>query len=204
MKIDDPAAFVATVSSLRRGEPAIVPTDTVYGVAAIATDSVGVDALFELKARPADRSVAVLVADAGQMDAIADVSDGERRLMEAFWPGGLTLVVARRPDISGIGADDGTVGVRCPDEEFVRRVAHEVGPLATTSANLSGKPTPSEAAAASASLTGPVAVVIDGGTRSGLASTVARVVEVGGELSVEVLRPGPVSIEQLRRVLRAE
>jgi len=204
MDIGDAAALNQAVASLERSEPIIVPTDTVYGVAAIATDAAGVDALFELKARPADRSIAVLVADADQMATLAEVGDAERRLMAAFWPGGLTIVVTRRPEITGIGAEDGTVGVRCPDEEFVRELAQRVGPLATTSANLSGQPTPSDAAEASASLTAPVAVVIDGGTRSGSASTVARVVDVDGRPTVEVLRPGPISADELQQAATAD
>ena len=204
MDIGDADALNQAVASLERSEPIIVPTDTVYGVAAIATDAAGVDALFELKARPADRSIAVLVADADQMATLAEVGDAERRLMAAFWPGGLTIVVTRRPEITGIGAEDGTVGVRCPDEEFVRELAQRVGPLATTSANLSGQPTPSDAAEASASLTAPVAVVIDGGTRSGSASTVARVVDVDGRPTVEVLRPGPISADELQQAATAD
>lgn len=201
LAIDAPEALAQAATALRRSEPIVVPTDTVYGLAAIAADADGVDALFELKNRPADRSIAVLVADADQLDELVLVSEIERKLMDAHWPGGLTLVLRRRPDVTGIGSEDGTVGVRCPNETFVRDLAAEVGPLATTSANLSGQPTPAEASDASESLTGPVAVVIDGGTRSGAASTVARVVVgANGASSVEVLRPGPISVEELQEV----
>jgi len=152
----------------------LLPTDTVYGVAVVPTVVGAVQRLFDLKGRARDIPIAVLVADAEQAWSIArhPVPREALRLAARFWPGALTIVVARDPNWPGdIGDGLATVGVRCPDHELVRRLCREVGPLATTSANRHGQPTPTTAADAAA-LLGPVDVVIDGGLLPGRASTV--------------------------------
>lgn len=189
LSVDDPGAVQAVVDALRAGEAVVVPTETVYGLASLPDHT---DLLLELKGRPASVPIAVLVAEAGQ----AAVACGcplpplGERLAAAFWPGPLTLVVPT--------ASAGTLGVRCPDHDFVRRVAAEVGPVATTSANRHGEPTLPGAAEAAASLTGAVAVVVDGGPLVGVPSTV---VDVTGE-EVRVLREGPIGGEELQRAVR--
>lgn len=200
LKSSDPTAVDVVADAIRKGQPAIIPTDTVYGLAAIATEPTAIDALFELKNRPAERSIAVLVADADQAGMIATVTAGERTLMDAFWPGALTIVVHKRPEVHGIGAADGTVGLRSPDDEFALALLRAVGPLATTSANLSGEPTPIDGFAAQKSLAGEVEWVVDGGPRSGAPSTVMRL----GPDGPEILRPGPVTERQIRAALGAE
>jgi L-threonylcarbamoyladenylate synthase len=189
LAVDDPAALEAVVTALRAGEAVVVPTETVYGLAARP----GHEALLlELKGRPASIPIAVLVAGVEQ----AVVATGRplpplaRRLAARFWPGPLTLVL---PTASG-----GTLGVRCPAHPFVAAVAAATGPIATTSANRHGAPTPTDAAAAAASLTGAVAVVVDGGTITGSASTV---VDVTGDEPV-VLRDGPISSEAIAAAVR--
>lgn len=181
-------ALEAAIGALRVGQPVIVPTDTVYGLAVRAGDADAIDQVFVLKRRPADRSIAVLVGDVDQASELATLNDVERRLVARCWPGALTLVLTRRLEVDpSIGRDDGTVGLRCPDNAFVRRLALAVGPLATTSANRSGDPTPTTAAAAAASLDGPVAVVVDGGPLEAAASTVAR---VEADRTITVFREG--------------
>lgn len=177
--VDDPTALDRVVAALRAGEAVVVPTETVYGVATLP-DRRGL--LLELKGRPESVPIAVLVADAVQ----AEVATGTPlpplalALAARFWPGPLTLVLP-----TGAGP---TLGVRCPDHHFVRAVAAAVGPIATTSANRHGEPTPTTATAAAASLGGAVAVVVDGGALTGVASTV---VDVTGARPV-VLRQGPI------------
>jgi tRNA threonylcarbamoyl adenosine modification protein (Sua5/YciO/YrdC/YwlC family) len=109
------------------------------------------------------------------------------RLARAFWPGPLTIVL---PRLDG----EGTLGVRCPDHDFIRALARRVGPLAVTSANRHGEPTPASAAAAAAALTGDVRLVIDGGACAGVASTV---VDATGP-EVTIVREGPITPEQVR------
>ncbi len=164
----------------------VLPTDTVYGLVALAADAAALDALRSAKGRGAEVPIAVLVADAGQAAALtADLGDVGRRLAARWWPGPLTLVVQAAlgaPDVGG----EGTVGVRCPDDAFVRAIADVAGPLAASSANHHGEPTPETAAPIAATFA--ELLVVDGGPRSSVASTVV-------DLTVDppaVLRTGPI------------
>ena len=162
-------AFSMTMAALRRGAVVVIPTDTVYGIAARADDADAMARLFALKGRDAGKSIAVLVADLGQARSLTT-----HRLdrFAPFWPGPLTVVVPRAADaVLHIGTDDSTVGIRCPDDAFVRRLALEVGPIAATSANESGAPTPATASEIAA-IFPSIALVVDGGPRHGVASTV--------------------------------
>jgi len=161
VELDDAAALDAAEAALRAGGAVVVPTDTVYGLAALDAQ-----VLYELKARPDAVPIAVLVADADQAGAVGRLEGAARRLAERFWPGPLTLVLAPHEP----GAP--TVGVRCPDHPFLRALAARVGPLPTTSANRHGQPTPPTAAEAAAGLAGEPALVVDGGACGGVASTV--------------------------------
>ena len=189
LTVDDAGAVAAVVAALRAGDAVVVPTETVYGLAALPAHE---DVLLELKGRPESVPIAVLVADLDQATAATGLPLPAMAvaLAAAFWPGPLTLVVAT--------AAGPTLGIRCPDHAFVRAVAAEVGPVATTSANRHGAPTPPTAAEAAASLAGPVAVVVDGGALAGLASTVVDA--TGADL--QILREGPIGGDELRRVLR--
>lgn len=185
-------------AALRAGEAVVVPTDTLYGLAALPTVPGAVDRLFVLKGRPADMPIAVLVAGLEQVEALADLSAAARRLAEAFWPGPLTMVLPRKEGVDlPLGEPHATIGVRWPDHAVIAALAAEVGPLATTSANRTGEPTPATAAEAAASLTGPVAVALDGGPCAGTASTV---VDLTGD-DLRILREGEITESALRAVL---
>lgn len=179
------------VEALLRGDVVVVPTDTVYGLAVAASVAGASARLFEVKARPTDIALPVLVADEHQARTIVEVSPTAAALMARHWPGGLTIVLPRRAgfdvDLGGTGSD--TVGVRVPDHPVPVELARRVGPLVTTSANLHGRPTPATAAEVASEL--GVAVVIDGGRCAGAPSTVVRVT---GTL-VEVLRQGEVEVD---------
>lgn len=186
------------VASLRAGAPVILATDTVYGLAAVADQPEAVARIFALKDRPVDVRMAVLVADVTQARAHVELGPAGEALAAAFWPGPLTIV-ARRHDEGALAAGDAdTLGVRCPDESFVRSVAAQVGPVAATSANPHGQPTPATAAEVAACFPG-VEVVVDGGLRTGAASTVVSV--VGPEPLV--LREGPISAADIAAALGA-
>jgi tRNA threonylcarbamoyl adenosine modification protein (Sua5/YciO/YrdC/YwlC family) len=176
------------VAALERGEAIVIPTDTVYGVASLPAFTAR---LFEVKERPTDVALPVLVADRAQAESIAVFSPLAAALADEHWPGGLTIVLPRAPgfDADLGGTDTSTVGVRVPDHDVPRELTRRVGPLVTTSANLHGRPTPATAAEVRAELV-DVAVVVDGGTCGGAPSTVVRVV---GE-SIEVLRQGRVTV----------
>lgn len=178
------------VAVLRAGGVVLLPTDTVYGLAVATTCPGAVQQLFDMKGRGRDVPIAVLVADADQAWALAavPVPPSARRLAERWWPGPLTVVVARAPGWDAdIGGDGTTVGLRCPDHALVRDLCRAVGPLATTSANRHGARTPPTAAAAAAAV-GHTGLVVDGGELAGAASTV-----VDCTVSpVRVLREGAV------------
>ena len=172
-----PAELVELAAvELRAGRAVIIPTDTVYGLAALPENT---DLLFELKQRPLDKAVAILVARPADAEQFFDPLPATRRLMEECWPGALTIV------------QDGS-GVRCPDHPLVQALAAAVGPIATTSANLSGQPTPQTAAEAAAAFPA-VQLVVDGGQLHAPASTVVEVSRDG----LNILRQGVVDVKAI-------
>jgi tRNA threonylcarbamoyl adenosine modification protein (Sua5/YciO/YrdC/YwlC family) len=184
------AAVAAAVEALRAGDIVGLPTDTVYGLAADPWGTGAVDRLFRIKARPRAVELPVLVADVEQaLDMATEVPEVARRLMAAFWPGALTVVLPRRADLAAdLGEDDATIGVRCPAHPVPLAVCRLIGPIATTSANLHGS-APSTTAAEVAALPG-LQLVLDAGTCAGEPSTVVDC--TGAE--AKILRQGSVSI----------
>lgn len=198
---DGDEARAEAVSLLRAGGIVAVPTDTVYGIAADMALPDAIERLFAAKRRPPEKAVAVLLADAAQAAALGVVGPAARILGEQFWPGGLTLVLPVRPDarlprVLAGGAP--TIGVRVPDHPAPRALAAVLGPLPTTSANLSGEPDARDAEEIAARLGDALALVIDGGpTRGGPASTV---VDCTGERPV-IRRAGAIPVDEIARVL---
>ena len=183
---------------LREGGLVVIPTDTVYGLAALPGATGAIRALFELKGRPADKPVAILGPDLGSLRGVALIDEGAARCAEAFWPGPLTLVLARAPGFEHDlgGTDMRTVGVRVPASETTRALLRSVGPLAVTSANLSGLPETNTIEEARAALGSKVAVYVDGGPGAGKPSTVVSLVG-----QPRVLRRGAVTEAEVLAVL---
>lgn len=198
---DGDAARAEAVNLLRRGGIVAVPTDTVYGIAADMALPDAIERLFAAKRRPPEKAVAVLLADASQAEALGVMSPAARVLGERFWPGGLTLVLPVRsgvhlPRVLAGGAQ--TIGVRVPDHPAPRALAAILGPLPTTSANVSGEPDARDAQEIAGRLGEALALVIDGGPiRGGLASTV---VDCTGERPV-VRRLGAIPEAEIARAL---
>jgi L-threonylcarbamoyladenylate synthase len=173
---DDQAARLEAVALLRAGEIVAIPTDTVYGIAADLAVPDAIERLFAAKHRPPEKAVALLLADAAQAAVLGLVGPAARILAARFWPGGLTLVLPARPE-SGLPAilraGTPTVGVRVPEHPAPRALAAALGPLPTTSANLSGEPDARDAAEIAARLGDAIALVLDDGPiHGGPASTV--------------------------------
>lgn len=179
-------ALDRAAAELIAGWPVIVPTDTVYGIAALPGSVRASTALFEMKGRPDDLPIAILVSDIDQARALSQgFSEDCQEMVRRGWPGPLTVVVHRHPAVSlEIGARDSTVGLRCPDHSFLRDLARLVGPLATTSANRHGEPTPADVKDVVRLFPG-VRVAIDGGECGSAPSTV-----------VDCTRPQPTIIRQ--------
>ena len=194
-------ARAEAVALLRAGRIVAVPTDTVYGIAADIALPDAIERLFAAKRRPPEKAVALLLADAAQADVLGVVGPAARVLAERFWPGGLTLVLPRRPgarlpDVLAAGAP--TVGVRVPDHPAPRALAAALGPLPTTSANLSGEPDARDAVEVAATLGDAVALVLDGGPiHGGPGSTV---VDCTGERPM-ILRAGAIPPAQIAAAL---
>jgi L-threonylcarbamoyladenylate synthase len=189
------------VGLLRGGGIVAVPTDTVYGIAADMALPDAIERLFAAKRRPPEKAVAVLLADASQAEALGVMSPAARVLGERFWPGGLTLVLpvgsgVRLPRVLAGGAP--TIGVRVPDHPAPRALAAVLGPLPTTSANVSGETDARNAQEIAERLGETLALVIDGGPiRGGPASTV---VDCTGERPV-IRRAGAIPEEEIARAL---
>jgi release factor glutamine methyltransferase len=171
----DPHVVERIVAALRAGEVVVLPTDTVYGLVALPSDPVAMDAVFALKGRGDQVPIAVLCADADQALALAGpaVDPAVRQAAERWWPGPLTLVLPRQAGLElHLGEPATTIGVRVPDHALVRAVAAQVGPVAATSANPHGAPPATTAAEARAGVGTSVALVVDGGPSPLTASTV--------------------------------
>jgi len=197
---DATAGVEAAVAALRRGELVVLPTDTVYGIAADAFSPTAVAALLEAKGRGRDMPVPVLVGAWRTLDGLAeDVTPRVRSLVETFWPGGLTLLVRAAPSLLwDLGETRGTVAVRMPLHPVALAVLEQTGPLAVSSANRSGLAPAPDAAEAARQLGTAVQVYLDGDrTVGGAASTI---VDLTGERP-RLLRAGAVTEKELMELL---
>jgi L-threonylcarbamoyladenylate synthase len=183
----DPSALDKAADALNRDGLVVVPTDTVYGIAARLDRPRALDLLFDTKGRPREFPIAVLVARFEEARSVGIFDERASRLAKALWPGPLTLVVPRASGFeTSLGGDSLTVGIRVPDHPVALRLIERCGPLATTSANLSGADTPATAQAIEEVFGEAVSVYLDVGSLSSLPSSVVSV--VGGDL--KVLRQG--------------
>lgn len=189
-------AVDAAALAIQRGRLVVLPTDTVYGVAADAFDPDAVARLLEAKGRGREMPPPVLVSTATTLDALATkVPDYARELTAAFWPGPLTLVCHDQPSLRwDLGETHGTVAVRMPDHDLAREILDRTGPLAVSSANLTGSPAATDADAAVEMLGDRVAVVVDGGATSG--AIPSTIVDVTGHRP-RLLRLGMITVAQL-------
>jgi L-threonylcarbamoyladenylate synthase len=200
---DGEAGRAAAVEVLRRGGVIALPTDTVYGLAVALDTPGGLERLFEVKRRPAEKAIMLLLDDAAQAARIGRMTPAASALAAAAWPGGLSVIVPQRADkplptmLSG-GA--GTVGLRVPDHAAPRRLARAVGPLPTTSANISGLPPASTAEVILAQLGDEVDLILDGGPALG--GPASTVVDCTGDRPF-IRRAGALSTERVEEILEA-
>ncbi len=193
-------AVTAASLAVQRGDLIVIPTDTVYGIGADAFDPDAVKDLLTAKGRGREMPPPVLVSSATTVDALAaDLPGYARALIEAFWPGPLTLVCRQQASLQwDLGDARGTVAVRMPDHAVALAVLERTGPLAVSSANTTGSPAATDVDAAIEMLGEDVAVVIDAGASpGGQASTIVDVTGSQGR----VLRRGALSLEALNEVL---
>jgi L-threonylcarbamoyladenylate synthase len=194
------AGLDAAAAAIGRGELVLMPTDTVYGVAADAFTPPAVAALLAAKNRGRTMPVPVLIGEASTLVGLVTVVPPlATKLAEAFWPGGLTLVLEHAPSLAwDLGDAEGTVAVRLPDDEVARDLLRRTGPLAVSSANRSGRPAATTADEAVAQLGPHAAVVLDGGPRAGSAASTIVDCTVPAP---RVLRVGAIPVDRLREVV---
>jgi len=198
-KAQDPGTLARALAVLQDGGLVAFPTDTVYGVGALAFDGTAVGHIYIAKDRPLDKAIPVLIGDPTDLAKVTlEVPGTAVRLAARFWPGPLTLVVPKHPDLPETVSATATVGVRVPDHAAARALLLAAGPMAVTSANLSGRPSPSTAQEVFTQLDGRIALIIDGGkTAGGVPSTV---VDCSGPEPV-ILREGPILKDAIRAAL---
>jgi tRNA threonylcarbamoyl adenosine modification protein (Sua5/YciO/YrdC/YwlC family) len=193
-------AVEAAAREVQQGGLVILPTDTVYGIGADAFDHAAVQALLDAKGRGRQMPPPVLVSAVTTLEALASgVPVYVESLTEEFWPGALTLVCTQQPSLTwDLGETRGTVAVRMPDHEVALALLERTGPLAVSSANLTGRPAATDAATADAMLGDRVGVVLDGGASP--QAEASTILDVRGP-SPRLLRLGAVSVQALNAVL---
>jgi L-threonylcarbamoyladenylate synthase len=187
------------LETLKRGGLVAFPTDTVYGVGALAFDALAVESIYAAKDRPVEKAIPILIGGPEDLDKVTvEIPPIAAKLAARFWPGPLTLVLPKHPDLPDVVSASPTVGVRVPDHPVARALLRAAGPMAVTSANISGQESPRTAEEVSRQLNGRIPLILDGGeTPGGVPSTVVNC--LGTE--PVILRAGPVTLKDIQFVL---
>ncbi|MEO8470170.1 MAG: L-threonylcarbamoyladenylate synthase [Chloroflexota bacterium] len=198
---DDAFGRSEAIAVLTAGGIVAIPTDTVYGIAVSLATPDGIERLFHVKQRPPEKGIALLLGTADQAETVGIAGPDSRRLADAFWPGPLTLVLPRTPnaDLPAVLTDGvPTVGVRLPNHPCPRALALALGPLPTTSANLSGAPDSIDVDMVIEQLGNRIDLVLDGGRTAG--AVPSTVVDCTGA-SPRVLREGVLGTDRILAAL---
>ena len=197
---EEPIALTHAVDVLRNNGTVAFPTDTVYGLGAMAFQSDGIERLYTIKGRRNVLAIAVLLSGTEDLKkATLDPSHDAIQLANRFWPGPLTLVVPRHPDLPDLLAPNQTIGVRVPDHPIALKLLRQTGPLAVTSANLSGEKNTRTANEVLVQLNERAHLILDGGkTPGGVPSTVVDMTTQ----EFKILRVGPISKADIKSALR--
>lgn len=193
-----PAAQIQqALEVLKNGGIVAFPTDTVYGLGALAFDNAAIESIYVAKGRPIEKAIPILIGDLSDLDKVGDalrVPNMALRFASRFWPGPLTCILPKKQTLPLAVSATSTVAVRIPDHPDARALLRAAGPMAVTSANISGQPSPSTADEVYAQLNGRIPLILDGGqTPGGFPSTL---VDCTGNEPV-ILREGPISLADL-------
>ena len=192
-------ALDEAVNAVQRGALIVLPTDTVYGIGADAFDPEAVEALLAAKGRGRQHPPPVLIGDLRTLDGLArDVPDAARALADRFWPGALTIICLAQPSLAwDLGDTHGTVALRQPDHAASLALLQRTGPLAVSSANLTGQSPATTAADARDQLADSVSVYLDAGTSPG--GVASSIIDATGP-QLRLVRAGAISLTELREV----
>lgn len=192
-------------AELGRGGLVVIPTDTVYGIAADAFNAEAVRALVAAKGRTPASPPPVLIGGLPTLDALAEeVHDEVRALAERFWPGPLTIIVPARASLAlDLGETNGTVALRIPNDPVALELLRETGPLAVSSANRTGEPPATTAAAANDALGASTPIIIDAGERGTVASTIVDATALPGG-RIRIVRAGAIPAAEIAAVIGAD
>ncbi|MDQ3004447.1 MAG: L-threonylcarbamoyladenylate synthase [Chloroflexota bacterium] len=195
MPAGDKEALPRAIDILRNGGLVAFPTDTVYGLGALAFDGVAVESIYLAKNRPVEKAIPVLIWDVSDLEKISDdIPKRTRALASRFWPGPLTVLVPKKQTLPESVSATSTVAVRVPDHPVARELLRLTGPIAVTSANISGQESPSTAQDVMSQLNGRIDLIIDGGTTpGGIPSTL---VDCSSD-EIKILRAGPITLAEL-------
>jgi L-threonylcarbamoyladenylate synthase len=199
LSLNDPKALGMAADLLAAGELVAFPTDTVYGLGALAFNDNAVSRISDVKGRVVEKAIPILIGDFSQLELVAsEVSIQCEKLAKSFWPGPLTIIFPRHQSISDAVTPMQTVGVRIPDFPATIELLKMTGPMAVSSANLTGMGSSSTARGVQAQLSGKIALILDGGVTPG--GTPSTVVECSQGVP-KILREGPISLDQILQAL---
>jgi L-threonylcarbamoyladenylate synthase len=196
---EKPVAIESAIALLKDGEIVAFPTDTVYGLGADTFYAPGIIKLFEAKGRDSNKAIAVLIGSIEQADLVTSrITKIADKLINKFWPGALTVIVPRRDNLPELISNTKNIGIRMPNHPVTLELLRTFGPLATTSANLSGGSSPQSAIDVYDQLNGRVPLILNGGIcQGGIPSTV---VDCTGDKPI-ILRTGGISDEDIMAVV---
>ncbi|MBE9473543.1 MAG: threonylcarbamoyl-AMP synthase [Chloroflexi bacterium] len=199
IKSDHPVALPHAVDVLKNGGLVAFPTDTVYGLAALPSSVEFIERLYTVKGRESTRAIAILISSPTELENVSvKPSKTALELASRFWPGPLTLIVPRHPDLPDILSPNPTIGVRVPDHAFALELLRLAGPLGVTSANISGHENTNTAQEVLHQLDGRIHLVIDGGKSPG--SIPSTVIDCTTSDPV-ILRPGPIKLKDIHEAI---
>jgi L-threonylcarbamoyladenylate synthase len=200
LQAESPDAVMQAIQLIQGGGLVAFPTDTVYGLAAMAFNEQAIERLYMVKGRDSAKAVAVLLGTINHLPLVtSEPGEISQRLGERFWPGPLTLVIRRHPSLPDILSPTPTIGIRIPDHDLALSLLNGAGPLAVSSANLSGGPSACTAEEVYAQLGGRIPLILDGGaTPGGIPSTV---IDCTGNEPL-ILRSGPISLNDIQNAVK--
>lgn len=201
LPVDNPASIETAIELLNDGEIVAFPTDTVYGLGTNAFYSPGIIKLFEAKGRDANKAIAVLIGEIEQLSTLTDeLSPAARLLIDHFWPGAITIVVPKKKELPELLSAGNSIGIRMPNHPFALELLRKFGPIATTSANLSGKNNPQFAQDVLQQLNNRLPLILDGGRCPG--GVPSTVIDCSSD-EMRILRQGAISVQVIDAVLVA-